>query len=79
MLVLALSSALITSCSISPPKPTPCTIINGTVAQCVPSETADPIYDRPIARMRGYMCFSPDDIAEIKIYIKKILEEIRDE
>ena len=67
---------LLSGCSLKPPRPTKCTIINPFTAECVPTDPAEPIYDEPVNRMRGYMCFSPDDIADIRVYIKAILDEV---
>jgi hypothetical protein len=80
MRVLALILILgLSGCGIKPPKPTPCTIINSQLAQCVPTDTSQPIYDQPIKQMRGFMCFAQDDIADIKIYVKELLEAIDNE
>lgn len=58
---------------VRPPVTEKCSIINKETAECV---SRNDIKDKPIKKMRGYVCMSPDDIAESNAYLQKLLEEL---
>jgi len=61
---------------VSAPQIEPCDIINSQVAQCVPTDSGKPVYDKPINRMRGYRCYSPDDRVELKVWIQSLIDNM---
>ena len=61
---------------VSAPHIEPCDIINGTVAQCVPTDAKKPVYDKPVRRMRGYRCYSPNDRVKIKSWVQSLLDNM---
>jgi len=73
-LLLAIVMA-VSGCALAPPKVNRCSIINKDIAQCNPSDGSEP-FDKPVSRMRGYQCLSPDDLAKTKAYLHKIIEEL---
>jgi len=74
-LAVILSLVLFCSCQ-SAPKIMRCTIINKDVAECVsPQRSVEP-KDKPIRKMRGYQCLSPDDVAAARMYLKSILDRL---
>ncbi len=58
---------------VTPPKVTPCSLVNVDTAECRPVD-AD-FFDKNTAEMLGYTCFSPEDIGELKKYLRKLLSE----
>ena len=58
---------------VTPPKVTPCSIVNVDVAECRPP--GEPDYDIALTEMLAYTCFSPEDLGEIKKYVRKVIAE----
>jgi len=67
---------LINACAHRPPDLIPCSIVNVDVAQCTPTNPLEPVHDKTIPELLGYTCHSPEDIGSLKVWAKKVLEEI---
>lgn len=61
------------------PEPTPCALVNPTTGLCIPSNSDDPEFDKPVSEMLGYICYSPQDIADIKKFIRNVTDDISNE
>lgn len=68
-------TCLISGCASRPPVIEPCTIINSKVADCTRTDNS-PSFEKPISKMRGWTAFSPEDIAAIRAYLKKSLQNM---
>jgi len=62
------------SCGHTPPKLKPCSIVNATTAEC--DNVEGYVYDKPLKKMLGWTCFSPDDIGNMKKFMRRIVEEL---
>ena len=67
---------VLSSCAgIPTPKPTECLIISSRRGgSCIPADPSDPRFDLAIREMIGYSCYSPKDMADIKTFIRRLLE-----
>lgn len=66
---------MVSGCASAPPTVETCTIINRDVAHCTSTDSSIPSYDKPITSMRGFKAFSPEDMAELKKWIRKQLDQ----
>lgn len=67
--------ALVCSCAATPPRPTTCRIISErSGAVCTPADPRDEVFDADISELLGYACYSPDDIADIRAFIRSVLK-----
>ena len=66
---------LLTSCT-QPPTPDLCSIVNFDTAQCTPTDDRKEEYDLGVDKMLGYTCMSPDDVGDLKKYIKYLLRKV---
>jgi hypothetical protein len=53
-------------------------MVNGEVAQCVPSNKKNPEYDLKISDMLGFICASPNDFSEIKKHHSELHKRLED-
>lgn len=67
---------LITSCAISVPEPDICGIYSPDKAECVPTKSGEVPYEINRDDMLAYQCFSPEDFADMKTFIRQVLEEM---
>mgnify|MGYP007064290774 CR=1 FL=1 len=67
-------TCLVSGCASGPPVIEPCTIINAQVAECTSTDISKPSYEKPVSKMRGWTAFGPEDIAAIRAYLKKSLQ-----
>jgi len=65
------------SCQTMPPKLTPCSIINTDLAECTDPDTEE-YFDKPIKKMLLWTCYSPEDLGEVKKYLRKVFESFED-
>lgn len=64
---------LLSSCATAPPTVEPCTIVNRTTAQCTSTDPNIPEHDLKLREMIAYTCMSPNDIGEVRKYMRKVL------
>lgn len=69
-------TALLTSCKDKEPDIYMCAIVNGTVAQCVPSNKSKPEYDINVVDMLGFICVSPEGFGAIKKHHENLHKEL---
>ena len=75
-LAVLCAAIFLASCQLTPPRATPCSIVNTDVAECNLTTRPDYVFDKPIREMLGYTCFSPDDLREIRKYFRKVILEL---
>lgn len=63
-------------CGITPPEPDFCALYSPTQAECNPTDPGKKVYELDTIDMLGYQCLSPDDMADVKIFLKEINREL---
>jgi hypothetical protein len=65
------------SCTNTPPMLEPCVIITEKKAHCIPQDPAKKEYERFISDMIGDITLTAKEVADLKKWIKSILEDVR--
>lgn len=77
LVLILLVGWVLNSCA-GAPKVTVCTIINKDIAHCKPPKRSDKPVDKPIKKMLGFQCLSPEDVGEIRKALKNATENLYD-
>ena len=77
LLANLLTVFIVSGCVGKAPRVTPCSIVNIDTAECRPPD--EPYEDKTIYDLLGYTCFSPDDLGDMKAFVKKQFEKIKSE
>lgn len=65
------------SCATQPPDLEPCVIVSETKARCIPQNPSKKEYDKDISEMIGDITLTAEEVAELKKWIKSVLEDLR--